>query len=313
MVLRSLLGATAAHRAASGKEGAFEDATKFLVSNMLRSFAKKIEACMFYGGAGYGTVSGVVGNVITITTAEFAPGLWIGGENMPLEIRDNAGVLRGTCTVTAVSISARTVTVDALPAGTVATDVIWHKGSYGTEMAGIHTILTNTGSLFGINAANYSLWKSVSVSAGGALSLAVVEKAIAQAVNKGLDADVTVYVNPKAWSDLLTEQAAKRMYDGSYSSTEVQNGAKTIKFYGLNGAISVVASPFVKEGYAYVLCMEDWKKIGSTDITFERPDGEQYFKLMEGAHGYELRAVADLAVFCNRPGVACIITGIVNS
>lgn len=272
-----MLGATAAHRAASGKEGAFEDATKFLISNMLRSFAKKIEAALFYGQMGYGTVfDPPVGTTIKITPAEYAPGIWIGGENMPLEIRSADGLtVRGTCNVTAVSISDRTITVDTLPVGTVATDVIWHKGAYGNEMAGVHKIITNTGSLFGINAGSYSLWKGVTVSAGGtALSLATVEKAIAQAVNKGLDDDVTVLVNPKAWSDLLTEQAAKRMYDGSYNAGQVQNGAKVIKFYGLNGTIDVVGSPFVKEGYAYVLCMADWKKIGSTDITFERPDGK---------------------------------------
>src|SRR6202142_4486847 len=76
VVLRSVLGYTAASRAAQGGAKAFMDATKFLVANMLRSITKKLEIELFHGQIGYGTVSGSPsGNLITITTAEFAPGI----------------------------------------------------------------------------------------------------------------------------------------------------------------------------------------------------------------------------------------------
>ncbi|MFI5241259.1 MAG: hypothetical protein ACHQUA_02375, partial [Microgenomates group bacterium] len=198
LVLRSVLGYMAAQRAIQGGSKAFMDATKFLVANMLRSISKKLEIEMFYGQMGYATLSGASGNVITITTAEWAPGIWSGAENMPLEIRDSTGATsRGECVVSSVDLDARTVTVNAAPAGLTSGDVIWHKGAYGNEFAGVHKILTNTGSLFNISASTYSLWKGNTQSAGSTtLSLATIESAVGLAVNKGLDSDVVVYVNP---------------------------------------------------------------------------------------------------------------------
>ena len=74
----------AASRAAQGGTKAFMDATKFLVANMLRSMAKKLEIEMLYGQMGYGVVASAAGANVTIQTAEWAPGIWAGAEGMPL-------------------------------------------------------------------------------------------------------------------------------------------------------------------------------------------------------------------------------------
>lgn len=319
LVLRSVLGYMAAQRASQGGAQSFENSTKFLVANMLRSITKKLEIEILYGQVGYGIVSSTATTVLTLTTASWAPGVWSGGEGMPIEIRDTTGATtRGEATVSSVDLDARTVTLNAMPAGVVATDVIWHKGAYGNEFAGIHKILTNTGSLFNISAATYSLWKGNTQSAGSTtLSLATVEKAVSKGVAKGLDEDVEVYVSIYAWNDLLTEQTAKRSFDQSYSSAQVENGAKSIKFYGMNGMITVIPTIYVKEGFAYVLCMSDWMKIGSTDVTFKRPAGtggeDSYFRDLENSAGFELRCLADVALFCSRPGAGTLINNIVNS
>lgn len=316
VVLRSVLGYTAASRAAQGGSKAFMDATKFLVANMLRSITKKLEIELLYGQMGYGTVASTAGNVITITTTEFAPGIWAGAENMPIEIRDSAGTTsRGNANVSSVDLSARTVTVDLLPAGTTGTDVIWHKGAYGNEFAGVHKILTNTGTLFNISASAFSLWSGNTYSAGSAsLSLAKIERAIASAVAKGLDSDVTVMVNPKTWADLLSEQAALRRYDQSYGPSEMNNGGKSIKFYGQNGMVTIEPSIYVKEGYAYILDLKEFARVGSTDVTFKRPGMEgNFFRELENSAGVELRAFSDMALFCAAPGRNVIITAIVNA
>src|SRR5271165_3420217 len=135
VVLRSLLGYAAASRAALGGQKAFMDATKFLVANMLRSMAKKLEIEMLYGQIGYATVASTAGTTITITTSEWAPGIWTGAENMPIEIRDTTGAIsRGEFVVQSVDLTAQTVTLaSALPGSVVAGDVIWHKGAYGNE------------------------------------------------------------------------------------------------------------------------------------------------------------------------------------
>lgn len=315
MMLRSRLGIAAASRAAGAGAKAFENATKFLVRNMLRSMARRLEVGMFYGGVGIGEVASVSGTDIVIATAEWAPGIWAGSEQMKIDIFDTTGTtLRGTAQVTAVDMTTRTITVDAVPTGTVATDIMFYKSAKGNEAVGIHFILTNTGTLFGINASSYTLWKGNESAIGGnPLSFGAVQDGIALGVEKGLDSAVTVYVNPRTWTDLLTEQAALRQYDSSYKVSVSEAGHEEITFYGQNGKVEIVPSIFVKEGYAYLLCMEEMLRIGSTDITFNRPDQDgTFFRELENAAGYELRSYSDQALFVYAPGKNTLISGITN-
>lgn len=317
LVMRSLLGYVSASRAAQGGSKAFMDATKFLVANMLRSMAKKLEIEMLYGQMGYGTVASISTNTITITTAEWAPGIWAGAEKMPIEIRDAAGTTsRGHATIVSVDMDARTITVDAAPAGIIATDVIYHKGAYGNEFAGIHKILSITsGSLFNIDVGAYGLFKGNSYSASSAaLSFAKIQSATSRAVEKGLDGKLLALINPRSWANLMTDQAALRRYDGSYSKSKAENGAEKIEFHSQNGLVEIEASIYVKEGYGYLLSLEDWFRVGSTDMTFKRPgQGDEFFRDQENAAAYELRLYTDQAVFCQAPGKNVLITNIVNS
>jgi hypothetical protein len=317
LVMRSLLGYVAASRAAQGGNKAFMDATKFLVANMLRSMARKLEVEMLYGQIGYGAVASIASNTITITTAEWAPGIWAGAEGMPIEIRNAAGsTSRGESKVVSVDMDARTITLDTAPAGVIATDVIWHKGAYGNEFAGIHKVLTqSTGTLFNIDVGTYNLFKGNSYSAASAaLSFTKLQSATARAIEKGLDGKLVAFINPRAWANLMTEQAALRMYDGSYEVSKTENGSKALLFHSQNGEIEIHASIFVKEGYAYLLSMDEWSRVGSTDMTFKRPgQGEEFFRDLENSAAYELRLYTDQALFCSAPGRNVLITAIVNS
>lgn len=317
LVLRSVLSYTAASRAVGGGAKAFEDSTKFLVSNMLRSMARKLEIELLYGQVGIGTVASVASNTMTITTAEWAPGIWAGAEGMPLDIRTGAaGSSRGTCSVVSVDMSARTVTVDAMPAMVAANDAVFISGSFGNEFAGIHKILTNTGVLFNIDASVYNLWKGNSVAStgtSGRLTFDDVNRAVARCVEKGQDGALVLHVNPRTWANLLSDQAALRKYDSGYKSAQFEQGAEALKFHSQNGTIEIMPNIYVKEGYAYLISTEDMIRVGSSDITFKRPgQGDEFFRDLETAAGYELRAFCDQALFCSAPGKLCVITGIVN-
>jgi len=319
MVMRSILGYAAASRAMKGGPAAFMEATKYLVANMLRSASKKLEIQALYGQKGYGVVGTTpASTTISIAAAEWAPGIWAGAEGMPIDIYDETGVtLRGSFTVASVDMDARTITLTTSPvsAGVVATDVIYHKGAFGNEFVGIHKILeTTTGVIFNINVGTYNLFKGNNYPAAGALSFNKLTKASARPVEKGLDTKLTYFVNPRGWADLLNDQAALRMYDSSYSATQVENGAKSIKFHSQNGELEIIPSIYIKEGYAYGLALEEWMRVGSSDITFKRPgQGEDFFRDLENSAGYEMRLYTDQAVFCMAPGKNVLISGIVNT
>jgi hypothetical protein len=319
----------AASRAALGGQKAFMDATKFLVANMLRSMAKKMEIQMLYGQMGYGAIGAIaptvvagsplLGTQIQIATAEWAPGIWAGAEGMPIEIRDSGGnTSRGEFKVISVNMDTRVLTLnaDAAVAGVSVSDVVWHKGAYGNEFPGIHRILSvSSGTLFNIDVGTYNLFRGNVYSAGGAaLSFTKLNLAAARAVEKGLEGPLVAMVNPRAWANMLSDQAALRRYDGSYSSSKLDNGSEKLMFHSQNGMIEIEPSIYVKEGYAYLLSIEDWFRVGSTDMTFKRPgQGEEFFRDLENSAAYELRLYTDQAVFCMAPAKNTLITGIVNS
>lgn len=316
LILRSVLGYVAASRATKGGPQAFMDATKFIVSNMLRSVTKKLEIEMLYGQIGYATVAAGTTTTVQINTAEWAPGIWAGAEGMPIEIRDSTGATsRGEVTVQSVNFELKQITISSaliLSSG----DVIWHKGAYGNEFAGIHKILsTTTGVMFNINVATYSLFRGNLYSASSAaLSFNKVIKAVARAVEKGLESKVLALVNPRGWSDMLSDQAALRQYDQSYSPDGLKQGSKSLVFFSQNGEIEIEPSIYVKEGYAYILSLEDWYRVGSTDVTFKRPgQGDEFFRDLENAAGYEMRLYTDQAVFCHAPARNVLMYEIVNA
>jgi len=314
-LLRGLIGIAAVSRSQGSKQ-AFMDATKYVVGNMLRSMTKKLEAEMFYGQVGYATVASSSSATITITTAEWAPGIWVGAEKMPVEVRDSSGaVSRGEAKVKQVDLDAKTVTLESVIPGIVAGDVLWHGGAYGNEFPGIHQILTqSSGSLFGIDVAAFNIFKGNSYSVAGALSFAKIISAAARPVEKGQEGKLLLLVNPRGWANLNNDQAALRQYDSSYSTERAKNGSRALTFFSQNGEIEIQPSIYVKEGYAYMLDLSEWSRVGSSDITFKRPgQGDQFFKDSENAAAYELRLYTDQALFCAAPGRNVILTGIVNT
>lgn len=320
MVLRSFLSIGAVSRSMNSK-GAFVQESKFIVQSMLRSFVRRLEVQLMYGQAagGIGTIASEAGSTFTVNLYEWAAGIWSGAENMKIQIYNAAGtVLRGEFEVISADFDTRVITCDSDMGaqGVVATDVVYYAGAKGKEFAGIHYITENTSSvLFNIDASKYSLWRASKVDVGtnfsggeAVISFAKVEEGIARAMEKGLEEGKTIFLcNPKSWTNLLTEQAAKRQYDSSYSGNKMTNGAKALEFQSQCGIIEIMSSIYCKEGYAYLLSKDTFERIGSSDIRFDQPGFEgKFVKLLESVNAYELRAYSDQALFCSAPGHNCL-------
>lgn len=332
MVLRGRVSLGAVSRSISD-EASFGRATKHVVKNLMVSTFKKHEYQLFYGQVGLGTVAAYVeaSKLLTITTSEWAPGIWAGAENMRLDLYNvtDAAFQGVKVRVAKVDIRNRKLTLDFSTATSgssagldtdINTDgddvVIYEHGAKGNECAGLHKILTEeSGSIFGISTADYSLWRgnNYALPSAGALTFTAVSDAIAEAVAKGLESKLDFFVNPKTWSDLLSEQTAKRMFDSSYDVKKYENGSESIVFHSQNGLIEIHSSTYVKEGYAYGLELGCFERVGSSEITFKIPGrNEDFMVLLENAHGIEFRTYCDLALFCNALGHNIVISNIVN-
>lgn len=315
MVLRSAMAFDTMFAADSSGERAFEDATKYILQAMMDSMSKKLEIRLFYGQSGLATAT-ATGNVLSISSGQWSPGIWGGAENMRIELFDSGDNTLGDCKVVSVDFDNKKVTVDAMPAGAAAagTVTVYEYGSKGKEMAGLHKIITNTGSLFGISAASYSLWKGNEHSAGNTqLTFKKLAQGLAKPVAKGLQSDVTVYVNPVSWADLMTEQAGSRRFDVSYKPASAQNGSESLEFFSQNGKMSIVSSIFVKEGFAYAINHDQFLRVGSTDLTFKNPlSNEDFFHLLENNAGVGIRCYTNQALFCTKIGHQLVFNNIAN-
>lgn len=315
MVLRSVLSVGAASRSLNSS-ASFEKSTKHLVANMLRSFSRRLEVQLLYGKRGIGAVASISSQKILISDASWAPGVWAGAETMLIDVyqSDRTTLRLANIEIESVSFDDRSITIKSgTDISTVsANDVIFYKGANGNEFDGIDQIIRNTGTLFNISASSYNLWKGNVQGNGGVardLSFQVITNAVTRLVEKGLaDQDVIVLINPIQFDVLLAEQDAKRLYDSSYSDKDSKAGSKEIMFHSQNGAIKIMSSIYVKAGSAYVLCMDEFLRVGSSDITFNQPGFEgEFFRILNDSNGYELRAYTDQALFCSAPGRNAVI------
>jgi len=332
-------------RSAGGGEKAFFDATKHIVKNNLKSHGKLLEILRLYGQSsellgyvsyatatyrgvaftnGTGTLNSVAftnginaaAKAILLAPGQFASGIWSGMEGATVQQVNASGVVVAEGQLVTSESEYGYITVDFTPvaASSTTSHRLCFKGmAEAKDMVGIHKILANTGSLFGISTSAYSLWKgSRSTLASTKLTLGRIQDVIANAVNRGgLDGDVVAYVNPRTWATMVTTEAGARRYDGSYKTSEFDNGAEAITFYHQTGKSIIKSHRFVKEGQSFLLHQADWSRSGSAEVSFTVPgiDKEIIFPL-ENQAAMAFRSYADQYIFCNAPAKSILVDGI---
>jgi hypothetical protein len=343
IVLDSTVGYNQAARA-SHSATSFKSVMSTKFENMLKSSKKRLEIAMLYGQdhIGQAALQAVATTdplAIVIDTDEWATGIWTGSENAQVVFvkqSDNTAIdsLR-SFTVERVDVDNRTIYFGPGTAGTpgslstletaieaAALNIHFYgscSGSAGTfayaEMAGLKKILTNTGSLFGISATDYDLWRGNSVTVSGQLTMQKVLSATSKAVQRGLDSDAAVFVNPSTWADLASNLAALRRFDGSYSRKKAENGSEVLEYVSQNGALKIVSYNIVKEGDFFIFPEDKVIRIGARDLGLNdptRPQDEIFFTI-PGKAGVGLRAYTNQAIFLESPAQGVFGTGIVNS
>jgi hypothetical protein len=192
---------------------------------------------------------------------------------------------------------------------------IYFYGAYGNEMAGLDQIITNSGTMFNINAAAYALWQGNTYGAGsGALTMGKILSGVAKAVDRGLNEDCTALVNPNSWANVMSDLAALRRYDGSYDKNKADNGVQKITFYSQNGKIDIVSHNIIKESECLIFPQKRAKRIGAQDMSFKTPGREEeIFLQLAGNAGFEIRNYTDQAFFMETPARCVKINAIVNN
>jgi hypothetical protein len=286
---------------------AFKQAFGVVLESALRSHRKRLEVQALYGGTNIGVAdTGSTGTTLIITKASFAPYIWNSARGTPIDIYSAGGVYKGTTSVLNTSNNTKTVTLSAAVGngGLAATDVIYYAGAKGNEAIGINQIITTSGSLFGIDNTVYDQWAgSTFDAANGVLSKAVVDQAVNAAVEKGLSAEeLTLFVNTRSWNDLMHETDVRARYNDAKDASEREAGTKGLKYWTMSGEIKVVPHTLVKEGEAYVLNMDTFKRVGAVDLKLggPMPDDQEVVK-MQNNLGYQMMTYSHQSLFCEAP------------
>ncbi len=321
LIGKSRMAYTAASRA-SGSKASFRKAWNHRLLNLRRASMKRLELMLTRGQKGLGIVSGISTGVITITEASWSPMTWAGMEGAILEAfttSDATATQHDTdLTISAVSKSARTITVTGTSSSVAPADVLFFKGAKTTtswkECAGLVKVASNTGSLFGIDASSYNLFAGNTASSFGTPTMGKYLAALTEAVDSGLDEKVFLGIPPKAWEVCNADLAEKRDYDGSYSKAKAENGSQSISFYGQSGEVELRSMPYLWRGESVIFPKSPYSRKGSAEMGMGVPglpgDGREVFFHVQTQNAVETRSYTDQALFCVSPNTSCYVSGI---
>jgi hypothetical protein len=331
IVLRSRLSYEDVFKASEAGAAAFESATSLVVDNMQRSFAKRQELAFIYGQMGIGQVSGApvvsTNATVTLTDASWAPGIWSGMKDCPLDCfsaqtdtatkrnaNANLVVVSVTFSSKAVVLSGNNTDLNAIADADHLYFLSARTATGFKECAGIDKILSVSATIFNIDASLYELWKGSEHSVGGPISMLGALNGISKAVNMGLLEDSVIYLAATRWNSLNADQAALRRY-GAEIAAKAKSGSRAITYCSTNGDNEIEAHPFYKEGFAHLLPNPSKRllRVGATDITFRRPGmDETIFRELTDNAGLELRAFADQAIMLQIPAHGVRYSGITD-
>ena len=319
LVLQSQVSYDAITRAKSSQKAfaSFAD-SKFIP--MVDSFRMREEYHALLGrDQGLGKVTANSSGVLTISEDTWIPalasslvGAVINAFDAKLTAIAASGAQHnGDLTVTAVSLTNRTITVSGTNAAVVANDYLYFKGDYTlTSRIGLLSIAQNSGTLFGISAATYPLWRGNTYDLGTSnITLGKILKAASLAGDKGCAGkNLTCSVPVGAFQSLVSDEAALVQYGANKTKT-AENGFEYIKFYGATGLIEVKPHLFMPQGKALIWCPEYTYVIGSQEATAQiAKDGDMVFDL-ESSMAKEMRMYSDTCgVFTERPGFMVYMT-----
>lgn len=313
--------------------GAYKTALDQAVQAMLMGAAMYRELALAYGpgtstavasniGVVYSSISGAdlsAPQVVSLTTASWIPGLWILAQNMKVDIYQSDG---STPRETGVTVQGRvspsktqlTLYKSGSSATVAAGDKIVPTGWRTKSCFGLESIFNNTGTIFGINAANVAAWRCMTFSAGGQMTRAKIMSMAAAVSINGVKNGGKLFVCAPTFADLAEEANQLQRYTANTDRVKRQ-GASQLMYETAAGVIEVVVYQYCKQGQALFVSNDNFRRVGSTDLTM-RPIGggaEAFFTHLTSNAGAQMKIFSNQAPVLEMPYRNFIVSGIVNN
>lgn len=301
-----------------------------------KSFARRLETAMLYGGGNIGVLGSITGTstsrAVVISEATWAPHIWQGSKGHNLDAYNGSTQISNAApfVIASVNLATRTVNItgdsgDLTDLDSAGTSAVFHwRASRLADGNGLATVAALTsGTYRAIDVSTYAdTWQSTHVAVGSVpFDWAKLNEGLEGAADKGSECPLIVQVSLKTWGNLLDDIASLRVFDSSYKAKEGEFGVESIKYHGVNGfPVTIEPSGFIKRGIA--LAFPDTsdseygglvERRGSTDVTYMDPlNNEQMFTDVPGTNYFEVKGYSDQALKAN-PRDLIEWSGIVNS
>jgi hypothetical protein len=315
--LRSRLSYDAAAKASRAGKKAFAQAYGAVLKNMKESHQYRLELSLLYGRDGLGVVSTNTAGALLLTSASWATGIWASGmKGAILEAFDSVAAAanqhNGDLTISAISVSTKTVTVTGTSGAVVANDILYFKSARTTtgynECPGLYRILTNTGTLFNIAANSYELWLSQSYAVNGNMSLTAVMNAAALGMSFGLEKAILL-IAPEKFAQLASDEAALRRYVSD--TPNAKRGVKGISFMLGSVDVEILPHPLVRQGSPMMLAESSIHRVGASDVTFSLPGSSEPMQVhVTDSTALEMRSLSDMGIYSEAPAQCVLLTGV---
>lgn len=320
---RGSLSIPAATRSTPSGQKSFVKLAALKMKMLMQQSKRVIENNILHGQEGFATVASLAGQVITLQAGSAAPAFLSILENAVIWCSDSSGTLvQKNLTVTAIDTSSSTGAYTITVSGTVtgvgtAGNLLFLQGCVSTatpavtdEMPGLGKLIsTQTGTVWGINAATYNLWRGNVQSTYGLITASKVLNSQTINTNKGGAGEYFLIVSPKQYQSLLNDEAAKQVFDSSYNPNKAEHGFDSIVMRGPAATITVISHPYQKEGKFYLVEKENIKRVGSSDHTME-PAGQELMYIIPDQNAAMYQVFTDQVMLLNAPAHNLVATGV---
>lgn len=284
------------------------------------------------GLANLGVASAVAvaasGGVITvnISRATFAPGMWQVLKGVKLTAFNATASLDSIVKVTGMDVSKCRIQLTEVTSGAAAAigvaigagnmPAFFFAGARTKSMAGLQVYGENTGTLNGIDASLYPLWKAQTFSAGtAALTFDKIQEGCTGVADVGLKTGLDLWIGNKAWADLANDEAAFRQYVENTGGKDANVGFAKLSFVMSCGKVTIRPHLFMKQGIAIGTPTKECVRRGSRDISFELPGNPNKFFWSEDPNNAQssIRNYSDQCVHVQVPSHLLLFTAVQSS
>ena len=254
--------------------------------------------------------------VVTITRATYAAGMWenLDGAKVDLWQSDGLTVRALDVSVSSPNLTNTRMTLTLAGSAAVATagDVILLRGGLAKQCYGVQALLENTGTLFGISATTYPVWRALSYAVSGSLSIGAILHVAARLSDTGAGGGADLFVSSKAFAQVVeTQQEYARYVE---PASEKDAGADSVSVRTAIGRVRIRSHKYMKQSLGFLITKNNGIRVGACEMSPSLPGSKEWFwQELNGYAGAQMQTYSNQAPLLQRPSHCAILTGITST